>query len=159
MSTQTFDSNQARARWREVLALARDEGTDVLIERYGRPEVALISYQDYLAVQAELSGLRRAREGRRPAIRTDHPHVVRIEGHHGGDPVISGSGISVQAIVEQTHLGLSPEGIAELYDGALDLAEVHDALSYYHEHTREIDAGIAEDLAILERGPQTGDRP
>ena len=90
---------------------------------------------------------------------TEHPHIVRIEGHHGGDPVVSGAGISVEAIVEQTRLGLTPDGIVQLYAGVLSLAQVHDALSYYHEHQREIHASIAENIAVLERGPQVRTRP
>ena len=45
---------------------------------------------------------------RRPSLRTEHPHIVRSEGVHGGRPIIRGTGVSVQTIVEQTRLGLSP---------------------------------------------------
>ena len=90
----------------------------------------------------------------RPSLRTEHPHVVRIEGVHGGRPVIRGAGISVQAIVEQSRLGRSPEQIVEDFDGALTLAQTYDALSYYYEHRGEIEQDITRNRAALSAGPQ-----
>ena len=73
---------------------------------------------------------------RRPAasLRTEHPHIVRSEGVHGGPATVRGAGVSVQAIIEQTRLGRSPAQIIEDYDGALTPAQVYDALSYFYEH-------------------------
>jgi len=90
----------------------------------------------------------------RPSIRTEHPHIVRIEGVHGGRPTIRGTGVSVQTIVEQTRLGRSPQQIVEDFDGVLTLAQVYDALSYYHEHQKEIEQYIAENREALWKGPQ-----
>ncbi len=91
-------------------------------------------------------------------IRTEHPHVVRIEGVHGGRPTIQGAGVSVQTIVEQTRLGLSPKQITDDFDGMLTLAQVYDALSYYHEHENEIEQYIADNREALTRGPVVGHR-
>ncbi len=44
----------------------------------------------------------------RPGIRTEHPHVVRMEGVREGRPIVRGSGVSVQTVVEQMQLGRSP---------------------------------------------------
>lgn len=90
-----------------------------------------------------------------PLIRTDHPHVVRIEGVHGGRPTIRGTGVSVQAIVEQAHSGRSPQEIMDELDGVLALAQIYDALSYYYEHPDEIEGYIAENKAALQRDPRT----
>ena len=57
----------------------------------------------------------------------------------GGRPIIAGTRISVRAIVERTRLGDSPEQIMENYP-PLTLAQVYDALSYYHEHKSAIEA-------------------
>jgi uncharacterized protein (DUF433 family) len=92
----------------------------------------------------------------RPHIRTDHPHVIRIEGVHGGRPTIRGTGVSVQTIVEQARLGRLPDQIWEDFDGVLTLAQVYDALSYYHEHPNEIEQYITENQAALWKGPSTG---
>ncbi len=84
----------------------------------------------------------------RPTIRTDHPYIVRIEGVRGGEPVIRGTSISVRTIVERTRLGDSPEQIVDDYP-ILNLAQVHDALSYYYEHPQEIEQYIAENKEAL----------
>jgi len=90
----------------------------------------------------------------RPSLRTEHPHIVRIEGVHAGRPTVRGAGISVQTIIEQTQLGRSPAQIVEDFDGVLTLAQVHDALSYFYEHQGEIEQDIVRNRAALLRGPQ-----
>ena len=84
----------------------------------------------------------------RPVFRTEHPHIVRVEGMRGGEPVIRGTGISVRTIVERTRLGDRPEQIVEDYPH-LTLAQVYDALGYYYEHPQEIEQYIAENEAAL----------
>lgn len=91
----------------------------------------------------------------RPSIRTEHPHIVRIEGVHGGRPTIRGTGVSVQTIVEQSQLGRTPQQIVDDFDGVLTLAQVYDALSYYHEHEKEIEQYIIQNREALWKGPQT----
>ncbi|MGA9350183.1 MAG: DUF433 domain-containing protein [Anaerolineae bacterium] len=88
-------------------------------------------------------------------IRTEHPHIVRIEGVHSGRPTIRGTGVSVQTIVEQMQLGRTLQQIVEDFDGVLTLAQVYDALSYYYEHEKEIEQYIAENREALWKGPQT----
>lgn len=46
MSTKVISSDQARARWREVLDTAVT-GNHIIIERYGKPVAVVIPYQDY----------------------------------------------------------------------------------------------------------------
>jgi uncharacterized protein (DUF433 family) len=87
-------------------------------------------------------------------FRTEHPHIVRMEGVHGGCPTIRGTGVSVQAIVEQAQLGRSPQQIVEDFEGVLNLAQVYDALSYYHEHKQEIEQYILENREALCKGPK-----
>ena len=81
-------------------------------------------------------------------VRTEHPHIVRIEGLCGGRPIIAGTRISVRTFVERVRLGDSPEQIVGNYP-PLTLAQVYDALSYYHEHKSEIEAEIATDEEAL----------
>jgi uncharacterized protein (DUF433 family) len=70
--------------------------------------------------------------------RTDHPHIVKVRGVGGGEPVICGTRIMVRTIVEQYQLGSSIEEI--LWDfPQLTSAQIHDALSYYHDHKKEMD--------------------
>lgn len=60
MTVQTLDSHQARLRWRDMLDAAHT-GSDVIIERYGKPMATLIPYEDYQALLDELDDLREAR--------------------------------------------------------------------------------------------------
>ena len=89
----------------------------------------------------------------RPTIQTEHPHIVRVEGIRGGEPIIKGTGISVRTIVERTRLSDTPERIVDDYPH-LTLAQVYDALSYYHEHPQEIEQYIAENAEFAKRGWQ-----
>lgn len=90
----------------------------------------------------------------RPKTATTHAHIVRIPGVHGGRPVVRGTGVSVQTIVEQSQLGRSPQQIVEDFEDVLTLAQVYDALSYYYEHQAEIDLCIAQNSEALWQGPQ-----
>ena len=113
-------------------------------------------YTELSTLREEIENLRRMvaeiLAERRPAVRTDHPHIVRIEGVRGGEPVIRGTGISVRTIVERTRLGDSPEKIINDYP-ILSIAQVYDALSYYYEHPQEIEQYIAENRKALWKKP------
>ena len=47
MTAKTISSDQARAKWRELLDTAVT-GSHVIIERYGKPVAVLVPYQDYV---------------------------------------------------------------------------------------------------------------
>jgi len=95
--------------------------------------------QEAMGQLAEVASLR---------VRTEHPHIVRIDGVCGGRPIIAGTRISVRTIVERVSLGDSPEQIVENYP-PLTLAQIYDALSYYHEHKSEIKAEMAANEEAL----------
>lgn len=61
MTVATWESNDARIKWREVLDTAAAGVTDVVITRYGKPLVAVIDYEAFLALQEELDDLRSAK--------------------------------------------------------------------------------------------------
>jgi prevent-host-death family protein len=63
MTVQTLDSNNARARWRDIIDAAR-AGDDTVIARYGKPMAAVIPYADYEALLDELDDLRAGRRAR-----------------------------------------------------------------------------------------------
>jgi uncharacterized protein (DUF433 family) len=114
-------------------------------------------------VYDELTGLRQAvetltqkmeglvAEQKKLTLSTTHAHIARVQGVKGGEPIIRGTGVTVQTIVMLTQHGLTPEQIVEEYEGVLTLAEVHDALGYYYDHPGEIEQYIAENQAALER--------
>ncbi len=60
MTIQTYDSQDARKRWRDILDAA-SAGEDIVIERYGKPTAAVIPFADFQALLDELDDLRTAR--------------------------------------------------------------------------------------------------
>jgi prevent-host-death family protein len=60
MPVKVLDSNTARREWRDILDGA-GRGDDIVVERYGKPMVAVIAYEDFVALQEELDDLRAGR--------------------------------------------------------------------------------------------------
>jgi len=57
----------------------------------------------------------------------------------GGEPVVSGTGMRVMDItIRYEVMGMSPDEII-IAIPHLNFSQVHDALSYYYEHKKEID--------------------
>lgn len=69
--------------------------------------------------------------------KTEHPHIEKVEGILGGQPVIAGTRVPVYAIVDYWRMGIRPEEIASYYP-QVTLAQIFDALSYYGDHQDEI---------------------
>ena len=79
---------------------------------------------------------------------TEQPLIIRKPGARGGEPIIRDTALTVRTIVQRVQTGESPEQIAEIFP-ALTLAQVHAALSYYHERPTEIETYIRENEAAL----------
>jgi len=104
-------------------------------------------------MQAAITGLeaRVAELGARQpgVIRTDHAHIVRVQGVCGGRPVIEGSRLSVKLIVGWARMGMTVEEIAAQYPH-VSVVQVADALAYYEDHPEEIEAEFAEEQRYIE---------
>lgn len=74
---------------------------------------------------------------------TAHCYIITDEEILGGEPIIHGTRTPVRAIVELWRSGLAPEEILA-HLPHLGLAEIFDALSYYHDHRAEIEGYIEE---------------
>jgi prevent-host-death family protein len=61
MATKTVSSEKARTQWREIIESAI-AGNDIVIERYGKPMVAVIPYEDFLELEELLEEMRETRE-------------------------------------------------------------------------------------------------
>ncbi len=61
MTKQTLSSDNARLNWHTVLDDVGAGKMDTVVERYGKPVVAVIPYEDYVALQEALEELRDAR--------------------------------------------------------------------------------------------------
>jgi uncharacterized protein (DUF433 family) len=77
------------------------------------------------------------------AVKTEHPHVVRIEGVCGGEPVIDGLRVTVRHVATLHQRGETVPNIVEAL--GLTEAQVFHALSYFFDHRDEITALIAQE--------------
>ncbi len=87
-------------------------------------------------------------------VAAQHAYVTTNESILDGEPIIRGTRTPVRAIVELYRLGIAPEEIPTQLPH-LNLAQVFDALSYYSDHSDEINRYIIknkadDDLAIPE---------
>jgi uncharacterized protein (DUF433 family) len=76
-------------------------------------------------------------------LRTEHPHIVRVPGVLGGEPIIAGTRIGVAFIARLLQAGDDPAELAATWPH-ITPAALYDAISYYHDHRDEIDALIDE---------------
>ena len=72
---------------------------------------------------------------------TEHCYIVTDSQIAGGEPIIKGTRTTVRAVVETWRLGTPAEEIPQ-HLPHLTLAQVFDALSYYSDHSQEINAFI-----------------
>lgn len=72
---------------------------------------------------------------------TEHLYVITDDYILSGEPIIRGTRTPVRAIVELWRQAVAPEEIPR-HLPHLTLAQVFDALSYYSDHTSEINAHI-----------------
>jgi uncharacterized protein (DUF433 family) len=89
--------------------------------------------------------------------RIRHPYIERRKGVCRGKPVITGTRIKVSQIaIEYERLGWTPDQIIDAHPH-LQLAQIHDALSFYYENQKQVDAEILADkkfVAELRHGEQ-----
>jgi uncharacterized protein (DUF433 family) len=77
------------------------------------------------------------------AIKTEHPHIVRLEGVCGGEPVVDGLRVTVRHVVT---LHLRGEAVLDIIEAlGVTEAQVFHALSYFFDHRDEILASIAQE--------------
>lgn len=76
-------------------------------------------------------------------LKTEHPHIVRLEGVCGGEPVIDGLRVTVRHVVTLHRRGETILEIAEVL--GITEAQVFHALSYFSDHHEEILGLIAQE--------------
>ena len=90
------------------------------------------------------------------AVELKHAYIHRKRGVCGGRPVIRGTRFPVSAVVEYVYrLGMTPEEMVREWKH-LSLAQIHDALSYYHDHKDEIDQSIRRNNESILRKKMIG---
>ena len=75
-----------------------------------------------------------------------YSHITKHPGVRGGKACIDDTRISVVDVVILLEQGLDAQQVIERYP-SLNLAQVHAAISYYHENPKELAADLAEDAA------------
>lgn len=84
----------------------------------------------------------------RSATKPEHPHIERKPGVCGGEPIIKGTRFPVRSIVEYIYQeGRTPEEMIRSWTH-LTLAQIYDALSFYHDHKGEIDRLIRKNQEL-----------
>jgi len=73
-----------------------------------------------------------------------HAYVEVVEKIAGPQAVIKGTRVPVSVIVGYVRLDETPESLVENILPHLTLAQVYDALSYYHDHRDEIEQEMRE---------------
>jgi uncharacterized protein (DUF433 family) len=88
----------------------------------------------------------------RNEINAEHPHIVKVPGVLGGEPVIAGTRIGVAFIARLLQAGEKPSEVIAAHHH-LAPAAVDDAISYYLDYRDEIDQLIADSTpaALAER--------
>jgi uncharacterized protein (DUF433 family) len=76
-------------------------------------------------------------------VKTEHPHIVRLEGVCGGEPVIDALRVTVRHVVTLHQHGETILDIAEAL--GITEAQVFHALSYFFDHRNEILELIAKE--------------
>jgi uncharacterized protein (DUF433 family) len=77
------------------------------------------------------------------AVKTEHPHIVRLPGVCGGEPIIDGLRVAVRHVATLHRRGETILEIAEAL--GITEAQVFHALSYFFDHRDEILALIAQE--------------
>lgn len=85
-----------------------------------------------------------AEELLREQLAPRHAHIKIVEKFSGSRAMIKGTRISVSILIGYLRLGETPESLVKDVLPHLNLAQVYDALSYYHDHKDEIELELAQ---------------
>ncbi len=80
----------------------------------------------------------------RQQLMPKHAYIEVVEKLGGPQAVIKGTRAPVSIVVGYLQIGETPESLVEKTLPHLSLAQVYDALSYYHDHRGEIEQELRE---------------
>jgi len=80
----------------------------------------------------------------RQQLAPKHAYIELVQKIAGPQAVIKGTRVPVSVIVGYLRMGETPETLTERILPHLTLAQVYDALSYYHDHRDEIEQEMRE---------------
>lgn len=76
--------------------------------------------------------------------------ITRTPGIKSGAPHIAGTGVTIKRIAGWYKMGLDAEQIARRV-GHLTVGQVYAALAYFHANADEINAALAQEVAVHDR--------
>ncbi len=85
-----------------------------------------------------------AEEWLREKLARPHAHIEIVEKISGPRAMVRGTRTPVSLVIGYLKMGETPESLVEEVLPYLTLAQVYDALSYYHDNTEEIERELAE---------------
>jgi len=75
-------------------------------------------------------------------ITVKHPHITQHPDISQGSPVIKGTRTRlIDIVIEYEYIGKNPDEIIDAHPH-LNLAQVHDAISYYYDYREKLDREI-----------------
>ena len=77
-------------------------------------------------------------------LTSKHPYIEVISKPTGQQAVIKGTRVPVSIVVGYLRIGETPESLAQEIMPHLTLAQIYDALSYFHDHRYEIEQEISQ---------------
>jgi uncharacterized protein (DUF433 family) len=80
----------------------------------------------------------------RQYLAPQHAYIEVVAKSAGFQAIIKGSRIPVSIVISYLRMGETPESLVEHILPHLTLAEVYDALSYYHDHRDDIEQELRE---------------
>jgi len=80
----------------------------------------------------------------RQQLAPKHAYIEVVEKVTGSQAMIKGTRIPVSIIIGYLRMGETPESLVENTLPHLTLAQVYDALSYYHDHQDEVEQEMIE---------------
>jgi uncharacterized protein (DUF433 family) len=80
----------------------------------------------------------------RQQLAPKHAYIEVVEKTTGSQALIKGTRIPVSIIIGYLRLGETPESLVEKILPHLTLAQVYDALSYFHDHRDDIEQELFE---------------
>ncbi|MFQ5594057.1 MAG: DUF433 domain-containing protein [Anaerolineae bacterium] len=80
----------------------------------------------------------------RRQLAPEHAYIEVVEKAAGPQAMIKGTRVPVSIIIGYLRIGETPESLADNILPHLTLAQIYDALSYYHDHRDEIEQEMLE---------------
>jgi uncharacterized protein (DUF433 family) len=77
-------------------------------------------------------------------LTSKHPYIEVVSKPTGDQAMIKGTRVPVSTVVSYLRIGETPESLTQEIIPHLTLAQIYDALSYFHDHSYEVEQEISQ---------------